>query len=59
MMRVRLTVTVEVDPAEWAAEYGTDSSAKAVREDVRTYFHTHLNGADAAFSGLADVSVDY
>lgn len=35
-MKVRLTVTVEVDPSAWADEYGCERSE--VREDVRSYF---------------------
>lgn len=35
-MKVRLTVTVEVDPAEWADAYGVELDE--VRADVRNYF---------------------
>lgn len=45
-MKVRLTMTVEVDPEAWATEYGID--LKEVRKDVQGYFSSyaqeHING---------------
>ena len=35
-MKVKLAVTLEVDPKDWAYIYGTDASE--VRADVLTYF---------------------
>lgn len=38
-MRVRIVMTVEVDPEVWAYEYGLDPSLKReIAEDVRNYF---------------------
>lgn len=39
-MRVRMTFTVDVDMAQWVAEYGPGESAAEIREDVRSYFLT-------------------
>lgn len=35
-MKVRLILTVDVDPEEWTAEHGTTGAA-AIRTDVRDY----------------------
>jgi signal transduction histidine kinase len=44
-MRVRVELTVEVDPEVWATEYGVTGAA-AIREDVRSKvrhdLRTHL-----------------
>ncbi len=44
-MRVRLTLTIEVDPETWTGEYGVEGAA-AIREDVRNKvrhdLRTHL-----------------
>lgn len=50
-MKVRLVVTVEVDPALWQAEYGVRSDE--TRDDVRRYFEAYLVEAPAVeFAGL-------
>lgn len=36
-IRVRYTVTVELDRNEWAAHYGMDGRPSRVRPDVRRY----------------------
>lgn len=37
-IKVRLTVTVEIDPQAWADEYGMDAKAvPAIQEDVRDH----------------------
>lgn len=36
-MKIRLELTVEVDPADWNRSYGTGTDAKAVREDVQAW----------------------
>ncbi len=46
-MKVTLKVLVDVDLHAWAAEYGTGETAAEVREDVRDYFRTHIQGAPA------------
>jgi len=35
-MRVKIEVTVDIDPEVWALAYGV-SGAKEIREDVRAY----------------------
>jgi hypothetical protein len=34
-MKVKVTVTVDIDPEVWDLNYGTGTSAKAIREDVQ------------------------
>lgn len=50
-MKVRMTVTVTVDPALWAHEYGITEAE--VREDVRTLVATTLQNT-YALETLAD-----
>lgn len=42
--KIKISITVEVDVDEWAAEYGL--AASEVREDVRSWLHTAVNGAE-------------
>lgn len=42
-MKIRLIVTMDVDEAGWVTEYSCDNNAKAIRDDVATYFDTYLN----------------
>jgi hypothetical protein len=44
-MKVQIKVTVEVDPQEWANEYGCERSE--VREDVRSYFTDAIRNSSA------------
>jgi hypothetical protein len=44
-IKVRMTVTVELDPAEWANEFGCDTDE--VRQDVRDYFANQIGQAPA------------
>jgi hypothetical protein len=44
-MKVQIKVTVEVDPQQWADEYGCERSE--VRDDVRSYFTNHIQGAQS------------
>ena len=53
-MKIRLTVTIDVDPAEWTAEYGTNPAD--VRDDVKAYF-TNLMGQSAGGQLAASVKV--
>ena len=62
-MRVRVVVTVEVDPKEWAHEYSMVESVlspalrnRAVREDVRAYVEQNTSESYAAQSGLLTVA---
>lgn len=36
-MRVKVSVTVEIDPQKWDTEYGTGIDPATVRKDVQTY----------------------
>ena len=54
-MKVRLVVTVEVDPKAWTAEYG--SARRDVREDVKSYFTNHLSMAPAVLYTELEVTV--
>ena len=36
-MKIKIDMTVEVDPDAWALEWGIASDAATVREDVRDY----------------------
>lgn len=52
-IKVRIEVTAEVDAEDWAETYGI---AKAeVRQDVRSYALTQLQGAAATDEGLWEV----
>jgi len=50
-MKVRVTLTVEVDSDAWAEEYGLVQS-KAVREDVEGYVRQAVFESPAAQAGL-------
>lgn len=41
-MKIALNITVEVDPAAWAEEYGIEPKAAAVRADVQEYVRNAL-----------------
>ena len=36
-MKVRVCVTVDIDPEAWDMNYGTGTDPATVREDVKTY----------------------
>ncbi len=40
-MKIRITVTVDVDETAWALDYGTDR--ETVRDDVKSYVATLLS----------------
>ena len=44
-MKVQIKLTIEVDPALWAEEYGCERSA--VRDDVKDYFTQQVTSAPA------------
>jgi hypothetical protein len=49
-MKIKVTFTVEVDPAAWSEEYGVDPDE--VRHDVQEFFanaaHAHIEQLDMA-----------
>ena len=54
-LKVRMVVTVEVDPAVWADEYGI--RPEDARADVRSYFADLLHNAPAVDYAEARVTV--
>lgn len=46
-MKVRVTVTVEIDPEEWATAYGVEGT-QAIRDDVKQYVANGVDGASDA-----------
>lgn len=47
--RVRFTVTIDVDRAEWASEFGTDASPYVVDQDVRAYILNAIKNGSGGF----------
>ncbi|MFE9381767.1 hypothetical protein ACFYMO_00800 [Streptomyces sp. NPDC007025] len=55
-MKVRITLTLDIDPEAWSLAYGTTTEAAAVREDVRSYVLNSVQGAPAVEEGgITDV----
>lgn len=44
-MRVRVTVTLDIDAEAWSSIYGTDTAPTAVRRDVQEWAFHHLTQA--------------
>lgn len=42
-MKVRITHTVDIDPAKWAQEFGVAATAQSVRSDVQSYFAQQID----------------
>jgi hypothetical protein len=53
-MRIALTVTLDLDPAVWAAEYGTGATRHAVRDDVLAHVRTNIRSHYVDHLGLID-----
>lgn len=55
LMKVRVVLSVEVDPETWELVYGTDAiakgGAKLLREDVRCYVEAQVYGSAAREAG--------
>ena len=47
-MKIKISLTIEVDPQEWAAVYGTGTAAAEVREDVKTYVQNQVGSRRAS-----------
>jgi hypothetical protein len=43
-VKIRVPLTIEVDPAEWDLIYGSGKSAAEIREDVRAYVLNAVQG---------------
>lgn len=52
-MKVRVTVTLNIDAEAWETNYGV-SGAAAIREDVQTWAHSLLHDAAQMSGNLAD-----
>ena len=52
-MKIRVVLTVEVDPQAWKDEYGNDN----VREDVRTYALNAVQQSSGMIETDASVSL--
>lgn len=50
-MKVRLTVTLDIDPEAWDLAYGTGTDRKSIREDVLQYLQGFLDGCSAIEEG--------
>jgi hypothetical protein len=46
-VKVKISVTVEVNPQEWTQTYGVEG-AKEIREDVKSYIVGQIQGSAAA-----------
>ena len=49
-MKIRMTVTIELDPKDWTATFGTESTTE-IREDVKSYVQYNLLEAGELGSG--------
>jgi hypothetical protein len=54
--RVRISLLVDVDVEDWAADYGLEPKPNAVRADVKRYIENtiHAGGAGFDFMTLVD-----
>jgi hypothetical protein len=51
-MKVRMTITVEVDPETWEQNYGIDKAdRKRLRQDVEAYCFSCVADSEAAING--------
>lgn len=59
-MKVSVTLSLDVDPAAWAAARGTSADARAVREAVRWYMFDvarRAEGVTAARLGIPSARI--
>jgi hypothetical protein len=56
-MRIIVSLAIDVDPADWAAIYGTDASPTAVRADVRDYMLNQCQQSAGALDTDASVEI--
>ena len=55
-MRVRVTVTVDVDPVAWERDYGVDQHDRAaLRADVKSYCYGSIAESAAALADAITV----
>lgn len=53
--KVTLSVTIEVDPEAWDLAYGTGTSAKEIRDDVRSYYINVIQSGGAGDGAVRGV----
>lgn len=56
-MKIRFTVTVDIDPKLWDETYGTGTDQKTVREDVLSYMANHIAESPGARAASNNVRV--
>ena len=56
-MRIAITLLIDVDPAKWDAVHGHGSAQAEVREDVRSYVLTSVQGSAGMEGSGADVTL--
>jgi hypothetical protein len=49
-VKIKVEITVDVDPGKWMAEYGCEMSE--VREDVRSYIRGNVQDSPAGEVGI-------
>lgn len=57
--KVSFNVTIEVDPAMWDLAYGTGTSAKQIRDDVRSHFVYVIRDGGAGDGAILGVTERY
>lgn len=55
-MKVRVVLTLEVDPREWQQVYAPGRVRTDIREDVRDYVTNAVGSTAAALDGLLTVT---
>lgn len=62
-MKIRIPITIDVDPQKWAAAFGLDVDATGtpkaadLRQDVRSYFLNLVQGSSAVDETDAEVTI--
>lgn len=59
LQTVTFSVAIEVDPQEWDLAYGSGTSVKEIREDVRRYFVNTIQQCGAADGAVKNVKERY
>jgi hypothetical protein len=52
-MKIRMVVTLDVDPEVWAAEYGIPPNSRAVRDDALMHLRNTVHEHYVAHLGIA------
>jgi hypothetical protein len=57
IMKMNVTLTIEVDPKAWDQSYGSGSSVSEVRADVREYVHNQVQQSAGILETEAIVTI--